>query len=203
MLPESSQAGGTEPFREFRLEGFTLWLAIVLLVALLGTAFWLGRWTAPAGGSSTSLISGADGRSGAIPAEPEEVPVEESLSFFDRERGQGQIAEPRRQAVPDSRPPRGTAERGSAPGVRTGSELPAGEWFVQVFAGRDRASAELVARQLREKGHPVRLDSEREGAGALYKVRVGGFATREAADRAAEGIRKEGSTGAWVTRVTD
>ena len=135
-------------------------------------------------------------RPGSSTAAPTEVPVEETISFFDRASGQGQVAEPRREA--DKSPAVKEAPQPS----KSPSKRP-GEWFVQVFAGRDRQAAELVSRQLRDRGHPVRLDAEREGTGSLYKVRVGGYLTRDDADRAAASLRKEGSSGAWVTRVPD
>jgi hypothetical protein len=72
---------------------------------------------------------------------------------------------------------------------------------VQVFAGRDKVAADLLVRTLSDKGHAVVLDARREGTGSLYRVQVGGFPSREAADSAASGLRKEGHSGAWVTRV--
>lgn len=51
------------------------------------------------------------------------------------------------------------------------------------------------------KGHPVRLFSEREGRGALYKVRVGGYSTRDQAGGMADSLRADGYSGAWVTSV--
>ena len=39
------------------------------------------------------------------------------------------------------------------------------------------------------------------GPGTLYKVRVGGYATRDQAGGIAERLRQEGYRGAWVTSV--
>jgi hypothetical protein len=47
----------------------------------------------------------------------------------------------------------------------------------------------------------VRLFSEREGRGALYKVRVGGYPSRDGARSAADRLEREGYSGAWVTEV--
>jgi cell division septation protein DedD len=100
----------------------------------------------------------------------------------------GGVAEPQRQvsqpaAAPQAAPP-ATSE---------------GPWNVQVFAGRDRQAAERIVDTLRAQGWPVRLQSLPEGAGSLLKVRVGGYATRAAADEAAGKLRGQGQTGAWVT----
>jgi len=190
-MPRGDEAPVPEGGREIRLEGPILWVALALLGGALVLAFLAGRWTAPAAAVDGG-IPGVAGRA-AADAAPAEVPVEETLSFFDRAEGEGQVAEPRREA--SARAPSGGSGGASPP------PSPAGEWFVQVFAGRDRQAAELVARQLRGRGHPVRLDAEREGSGSLYKVRVGAYGSREEADRAAEVLRKEGSSGAWVTRL--
>jgi cell division septation protein DedD len=72
---------------------------------------------------------------------------------------------------------------------------------VQVFAGRDPEAAQVVVRSLGAKGWPVKVESQREGSGALYRVRVGGFPTREAAEEAVQRLRGEGQAGAWVTKV--
>lgn len=190
-MPRADEPPVPEGGREIRLEGPTLWIALGLLGAALLAAFLVGRFTAPAPSAAGGILG--PGGAAATDAAPTDVPVEETLSFFDREEGEGQVAEPRREASPRA-PAAGPALAGSP-------SNPAGEWFVQVFAGRDRQAAELVARQLRGRGHPVRLDAEREGSGSLYKVRVGAYANREEADRAAEVLRKEGSSGAWVARL--
>jgi hypothetical protein len=138
----------SEAVREIRLEGAVLWGAVAVLAALLAAAFAAGRWSAPEAPPGES-----NGGAGAVSenVEPTEVPVEENLGFFDRAGGQGQVVEPRREA------PTGEAPASGAP--RRAAPAPAGDWFVQVFAGRDRQAAELVARQLRGRGHPVRLDA--------------------------------------------
>lgn len=195
MPPGPDAPARPDTVREFRLEGLAIWGVFSVLAVLLVLAFWAGRLTAPGGGPSGESDVGAGAGSVASPASPTEVPVEETLSFFDRASGQGQQAEPRREASPG--PAASESEGRPAPAVRPSP----GDWFVQVFAGRDRQAAELVSRQLRERGHPVRLDAEREGSGSLYKVRVGGYRSREEADRAAATLRKEGSSGAWVTRL--
>jgi cell division septation protein DedD len=72
-----------------------------------------------------------------------------------------------------------------------------------VFVGRDRTAAEEVVKSLRSKGYPVRAEAAREGAStSLFKVRVGGFATREAAEAAAERLHKDGQASTWVVKAS-
>jgi cell division protein FtsN len=72
---------------------------------------------------------------------------------------------------------------------------------VQVFAGRDRTTAESLVKSLAGRGYSVKLEAQREGTDALYKVRVGGYLTPDAARDAAARLKKEGEAGAWVTQV--
>jgi cell division septation protein DedD len=178
--------------REVRLEGAALGIATVLLAALLGGAFWLGRVYERI--AASPLARRAAEAAGESPSKGAAVPRTDDLSFFDTLSGPGQEAEPARQASrAASAPP--------PPVPTTRAEGAPGPWFVQVFAGRDRRAAEQVVKDLDGRGHPVRLESEREGAGSLFKVRVGGFASREAAETAAGVLRGQGQAGAWVVRA--
>lgn len=165
--------------REVRLEGVSLWIAGGVLAALVVGAFWVGRATAPEGG-------GAEAGAGPLDhAEETAVDANDKAGFFDTVGGQGS-AEPGRQA---------------REGTPSPQPVTPGSWFVQVFAGRDREAAEQVVGGLRAKGWPVKVEAQREGSGSLYRVRVGGYPTREAADSAVKRLRAEGRTGAWVTQV--
>lgn len=183
-------AGRRDEPRELRLEGALLLIAGGVAIALLVGAFQLGRvverWSSPA-------------RAASSPADPlgnveqEAVAATEKLTFFDTLSGPGKEAEPTRQAQtkPTSPAPPPTAV---SPGV----------WFVQVFVGRDRQAAEEVVRTLRAERYPVRIDAVSEGSsGSLFKVRVGGFPTKEAADVGAERLHGDGHTGTWVVRVAN
>jgi len=187
MRPDDD--GSQEPAREFRLEGGLLAVAGGVLLALLFGAFQFGRmverWSAPARAVSTS----ADPLSNV---ERDAADATEKLTFFDTLSGSGKEAEPSREtqsAKPATSDPKPTP-------------VAPGPWFVQVFVGRDRQAAEDVVRSLREKQYPVRIDAVAEGAsGSLFKVRVGGFPTKEAADQGAERLHADGHAGTWVVRV--
>ncbi len=184
--PEAERVGEPGEPRELRLEGFSLLVAAGVLAALLFGAFQLGRWTerrsapAAASGSSTEDILGHVER----PAEGTPPTVFDTVS-------EGREAEPRREASHAEPPPTAAP---SPPPV-----LPQGPWTVQVFAGRDREAAEQVLQTLQSRGYPARLEASREGQTALYRVRVGGYPSREAAEAAAERLRREGMTSTWVT----
>ncbi len=180
-------AGPDEP-RELRIEGGMLAVVLGLMLAILFGAFQLGRmverWNAPASGASSASDS-----QGSV--EQEAVDATEKLTFFDTLSGPGKEAEPAREAA--------AKQQATVPGSL---EIPPGPWFVQVFVGRDRQAAEDVVRSLRTNGYPVRIDAVAEGAsGSLFKVRVGGFATKDAADTGAERLRNDGHPSTWVVRV--
>jgi cell division septation protein DedD len=143
-------------------------------------------------GASGAAVSGGGGSAAPASSEPTDVPAED-LSFFDKLSGPGQQAEPKREASqPESTPDPAPLAQAPSPGV----------WFVQIGAMRDRQAAEALVRALGAKGFRVRVDTEREGArGVLYKVRVGGYPTRPAADTAAAELKAGGQGGAFVVRV--
>ncbi|HKQ62546.1 MAG TPA: SPOR domain-containing protein, partial [Candidatus Polarisedimenticolaceae bacterium] len=98
---------------------------------------------------------------------------------------------PRRELTAPERPA-GTAADGPEPG-----RLEPGDFFVQVFAGREVEAAELVRKKLVTEGFPAAVFTEREGRSTLYKVRVGGYASRERARETADRLQKKGYS-AWV-----
>jgi len=169
--------------RELRLEGIGLVVVGGVIVALVLGAFQLGRFverqTAPPRASASAPAASGEG-------EPEDAT--ENLTFFDTLSE----TEPKREATASS-PPRPTALPAS---------VSPGPWFVQVFVGRDRSAAEEVVRTLRGKGYPVRAEGVKEGATtSLFKVRVGGFPTREAAEAAADRLHGDGQASTWVVKA--
>jgi cell division septation protein DedD len=182
-------AGRRDEPRELRLEGAVLAVAGGVLLALLFGAFQLGRVverrSAPPRSSSSPDPLGN--------VEQDAVAATEKLTFFDTLSGSGKEAEPSREA---------RAKAASPPPAA--AEVTPGPWFVQVFVGRDRQAAEEVVRSLRGQGYPVRIDAVAEGSsGSLFKVRVGGFPTKESADQTAERLHGDGHSGTWVVRVAN
>jgi cell division protein FtsN len=185
MEPETG--GGAGGGRELRLEGPVLYVVVVALLGAVALAFWAGRWferqTAPA-----PPIAAQEGRG----HEAGDEPKADDVTFFDTLGGGGRAAEPEREVRPKSEAGPPSAPPAAAP--RSGT------FCVQVFAGRDRQAAEEIVRSLSGRGYAVTVQGEREGRGALYKVRVGGYADRGEAQAVAERLKREGQPGAWVTR---
>ncbi len=180
---------GEAPPREVRVQGIALFVSGGVLIALLALAFWAGRWF-----ERQMSPPGATASRGEAAGEPaKEDTKAEDLTFFDT-LGSGKAAEPQREARPK---PATTepAEAAAPPPAAAG-----GPFFVQVFAGRDRRAAEEVVRTLTGRGYPVSVQGEREGRGALFKVRVGGYRDRAEAQATADKLKNEGQAGAWVTK---
>jgi len=182
MPPERRRGEEDEQVREIRLEGAGLWIAGAVAVAVLLATVQIGRWDeARVGGGSTTALPGVEGTQEGGGTSSRTVSAEEGLTHFDTM--EGKVAEPAREARKEPASPAPAA--GSAPVAQ-------GPWFVQVFAGRERRSAERLVQQLSDKGYPVRIDSSRDGSEALFRVQVGGFPTREEADPVAARLRDDG-----------
>jgi cell division septation protein DedD len=189
-MPDESGSGGV---REFRLEGGKLALAGLGLLVLLAVAFFAGRWverqrhpppTAGPGAIEDPLTQ--------LEPDAEPVDVEESLDHFDNLEGGEKELEPQREVGRRTEP-------SPAPPPPAGGE--AGRYYVQVWAGRERAAAELLVGKLQKEGFPVRLFSDRVEGDTLFKVRVGGFESDGRAREIAAELEQQGYRGAWVTTV--
>ncbi len=183
--------------REFRFEGLGLVIVVTVIVGLLAGSFALGRWyeRRAQGRSGAELIDLENPLENVVEIE-EPTDVGESATYFDTSEGGEKEAEPGRETGTASAPARPRqAPADPAPAASSGS------FFVQIAAVRDRSAAERLIEELRGGGYTVRLFSEAEGRGALYKVRVGGYETEEQAREAVKGLVNKGYQGAWVTRV--
>jgi cell division protein FtsN len=180
--------------RELRLEGLGLVVVGALLLAALAGAFLLGRWVERRAQPSLAA-PGADPLAQLNPRQGD-VDASEGVTVFDEVRGTEQELEPRREARQEEASPPSRPASGEAPAAVPA--VPAGRHFVQVFAGRSRPSAEQLVAELRTAGYPVRMLSEAEGPGALYKVRVGGYSTEDQARAVAAELKHRGHSGAWV-----
>ncbi len=77
--------------------------------------------------------------------------------------------------------------------------VPNGPFTLQLGASQSREDAERMVSRLREKGYaPYIVTAEVPGKGTYYRVRMGSFATREAAGRYLEDFRRETKTEAFV-----
>jgi len=189
----ASERRDSDRIREFRLEGGSLFAVGALIVVVLGLTFFGGRWyerTKFDAANESGPIS--DPLEHVVRGE-EPADIDGDSTYFDTVDGGEKQAEPEREV-----------DGGSAdPPVAAPISPPAasGAFYVQVFAGRDRDAAGTVMKQLGNAGYTARLDRVPEGRGALYKVRVGGYAARDEAGQTAERLKQQGFSGAWVTTV--
>lgn len=188
----------TDAVREVRFEGWGLLAVVSVLVIAGGISFYGGRLYERGLGPSPAVVSNSDlDPLGQIVHQGRELPpadVEEAADHFDGPANAGTPAEPRRE-IPQQKAADATEGRPDPEATRVDD----GAFFVQVFAGRDRRAAELLIEKLRSDSFAVKLFSQSEGQGSLYKVRVGGYKTRDAARVAAGELQKKGYNGAWVT----
>ena len=155
-----------ESMHEFRLEGIGLLLGGGLLLAMMAGAFFLGRWVergAQPGGPQP--VSGSGPLSQVLTPEPG-ADVGQGVTHFDNLDGAEKQLEPARE-VP---PPKGAMPAAAS----AAAQADGGRYYVQVSALRDQGTAAEMIDMLKAQGYGVRLFSEREGQGTLYKVRVGG-----------------------------
>ncbi len=197
-----------DPTRELRLEGIGLLFGGGVLLALIVGAFFLGRWVERRGPAPELLAAGGAGPlSQLTPLEPRREAAA-GQDYFDKLAGDPRRIEPAREVAVRSTAereagaaaPRATAPQGAAqPATPEAAAAPgAGAFYVQVLAVRDRVAAAELVERLQQQGYGVRLFSEREGEGLLYKVRVGGYGTRQQAGVARDALRSAGHPGAFV-----
>lgn len=95
-------------------------------------------------------------------------------------------------ALDEQAPP---ADAAPAPERRAAADGP----LVQVFSSRDREQAERVVERLRDGGERPRLAPVEVDGQTMYRVRLGPFADREEAARAAERVRRGFGLETWIT----
>ena len=111
------------------------------------------------------------------------------------------MSAPDQRVVPDAVAE--AANGGSDPDTDTvtGSAPPGGGYWVQVVALRQRHSVSGVLERLLEKELPATvLDPDADAPIALYKVRVGPYASRAEADRVRERLETEDEFAPFVIR---
>ena len=75
-----------------------------------------------------------------------------------------------------------------------------GKLFVQVYSSTNGARAREIVAQLKKGGFKVQLnETPKSGGQTSYRVRVGPYDSRSAADTAAGRLRREFRLDTWVT----
>ena len=93
-----------------------------------------------------------------------------------------------------------SAEAGPAP-ARSAQPAPAadpansGAFSVQLGAFTDNYGANALANKLKKIGYPAYTEPVETSRGTMYRVRVGGFPTREAAVEARNRLKTDGQNG--------
>jgi len=196
-----------EPRTHYQVS-FTPRQALSLFVGLLfalGLAYFFGLRTGLAGREPESVAGDASavpGPSGA--AEDANAPATaggEHLVFPAPVTG----VAPRGSVVPTAPAvirPFEDGEGGSparAPiAVATPRPPPSGGFRVQVVSVSSRADADAEARRLSRRGFSAHVEPGRSASGAVYRVRVGPYATREEAVGAASRLASAGRRDTWI-----
>ncbi len=200
--------GNGEEYAEFIVRAFHIWIAAAMLVVLCISFFFLGRWYEKSisqyspqrsSGNTGSLIGHT--RRDASAAED----LGESLTFFDTlpkespsdmrfPSGSGTLS----KKVEKEQTPRETTPRESAPESTKISHR--NGYTIQVFASKERNSAQRVYERLTKNGYECSIKEEKSAAGSTYKVRIGNFATKEEALKMESTLKKAGY-GTWVMKA--
>lgn len=185
--------------QEFQLETRHLVLLILVVIVLCVASFLFGRWVERQRLGPT-LASGAVGGSGEDANIEDMGDVSKDLTFFDTLDGNRPAPlKPSSSAPttsPTARPPvRSTSTAINTPPPATSPRRSVNEGvMIQVFASKDRAAADTIRRRLRSKGYTALLVPDR----GTYKVRVGPYADREEATRAASVLREQEKLTTWI-----
>ncbi|HVE66386.1 MAG TPA: SPOR domain-containing protein [Thermoanaerobaculia bacterium] len=92
----------------------------------------------------------------------------------------------------------GAAHVGAPVSVPTTRAPSSGGFRVQVVSVSSRADADAFARRLSSRGFAARVEPGSGASGAVYRVRVGPFATRAEASNAAARLAAEGRRDTWI-----
>jgi len=108
-------------------------------------------------------------------------------------------ARPTPAATPKPTPARATPAPTPAPTAARPAAVP-GKIFVQVYSSTNGPRAKEIVAQLKKGGFKVVLaETAKDGGQINYRVRVGPYDTRAAADSAAGRLRREYRLDTWVT----
>ena len=203
---------------EIQLDGKQIIVVLAGILLLCAVSFHFGRRVGRADGgrAGTELAALVDSAGSGQEALADEDAASD-LTFFDTvgqrspsaappevasgdsaKQGSTTPADATSRKAPATSPPAAVTKPAPAPAPATTARVSAGAFLVQVAAYSDRARAEALAGRLRQKGYAAQIDSVPSNGQTLYKVRVGGFADRPAADAAKARLVSEEKLQAWV-----
>jgi cell division septation protein DedD len=74
-----------------------------------------------------------------------------------------------------------------------------GDLVVQVFSSNDASQARKVLGRLEQGGHPAFLSPVEVGGRTMYRVRIGPYVDRSAAEKVATSVRRDFKLDTWIT----
>lgn len=86
------------------------------------------------------------------------------------------------------------------PAPEVSTPTPAGELVIQVFFSSDQEKARSLVAQLAGGGFPAFLSPVEVGGETMYRVRLGPYEQRPAAEAAAERVRRDYKLDTWITQ---
>jgi len=176
--------------KEFQLEIRHMAFLLLLVVALCVASFMLGRWVErqSSGADMEAIVEEGEARI------DDGGDVARDLTFFDSLKSD-QPVPLETDAAGTRAPMKPTASRPAAGQAASSSRRSVEEGvFIQVIATAQRSAAESVRKRLREDGYTALMVSE----GGTWKVRVGPYADRAEAERAAVKLRSEKGLTTWI-----
>jgi len=90
-------------------------------------------------------------------------------------------------------------ESGAGAGAQSSGVAAAGDVVIQVFSTADKEQADKVRDGLVHAGFTAFLSPIAKGGQTMYRVRIGPFPSRTAAEPVAEKVRKERKLDTWIT----
>lgn len=181
-------------YYEIALTSRQVLVTFIVALTCIALAFFAGVWVGQQDeGVAVAEVAASDDENDA-PA----------LGFFTEGEGDEEAAaeDPSAEVQPRAETPAGdttqrrTADRESA---SQGTVAPSGSIILQVLASSNRTTAENTLTSLAEAGHSAYLQPVDRGDSTLYRVRVGPFADRAAAEAAKSRIDDAFNVEALIT----
>ncbi|HYN20207.1 MAG TPA: SPOR domain-containing protein [Thermoanaerobaculia bacterium] len=130
--------------------------------------------------------------------EPEDAAIGGDPALPEGRRREGRDAE--EETGPDEAPsPTPARPQPTVAPNSSDPRLTSGQKVIQVFSSPELDQAEKVRDRLARGGHKAYLSPVQVSGRAMYRVRIGPFDSREAAQKVAEEVRKSYKLDTWVT----
>jgi len=200
---------------EIQLDGRQIIIVLAGVLLLCAVSFHFGRRVgrADTGQADTQMAALVDDSAGTEAVSEEDAAA--GMTFFDNVGRRSQPSSPPAvdsgESAAAGSTPRPVAQKPRTQVARSepvAAEKPVetapspskvtGNFLVQVAAYQERARAEALAGRLRQKGYRALIADEPDGGRTLYKVRIGGYMDRSAADAAKTRLAREEKLQAWV-----